>query len=1162
MSLLSMPLALLVLACAVYACAAGVPVTPTAQWQVQTNAGDTLALADREGVLRLDYDVDVKATYQLGHLTFNQATCRLLLAQPVPLGTEQRRILFEAKGMKKIRDRMALLQLLPLVRDASGEILSYEPYPCDHLKEGTELWGRWTTRYFYGAEAGGATQNIFQAEGGDGNAWPDGALTFLGFELQIRPDKFQRVQGTLYLNSIDFGGLRIPYAHPYAYADALLKTKGTYRLAAQIANAFQALPCAEFAQPISYDPASPRSQVQRVRFPLGPDGNYWLRYQLTDETGQVVAGDALRYDVAGNPETHPLPAVSPTAPPVLGYLRVNPEAHTQGVYAVGEPLRAVVRLFPQGAAALTVRWRLVHYQYDTILERGERTVAFEGKVFVDLPLALTGEARRDAYRLLLTVVRDGKTVDQQEYVLGRTTDLAKPYAARTGLIRGRDFVKRSAYFRTTFNLPDLGASEDDYVAQFIAYLDEAGQITPYVTYMVDLAHFEILPGVYDLAALDRIMDAAADRGAAITVRLAHADAKARFRWLPFSRQRSYDGSEIYHHYYGSYSPVDPLYQQGWLQANRVLYARYQSHPAFQGYYLMMAGGEWAVLDKPYLGVIAGYDRTLKDAFRRYLRETRHFTLETLNTRWGATYRGWEAIEPPLPDFTGGTQPDLRVAWLDFCQFKDYLNKEYWFALLAKDIRTYDRERVVIVYCATGEVLEGIADYNHGGGVPGLPGTGEGEAQWTTHRVGAIQEPHHPHRWNAYGDPHTRGWVLDWDLYTMISRAGGGGVNLHVYYFPSGSLPSHYGLDHAYDRYEKFKPLMRELHSMRLIAPTQKQVAVYQDPTTLYCKHRTSFESRLPDLARWFELLTHAGIDHEPMHKARLQQYKLLLPNPLDELLTREGIETLDGYVREGGRLLLSAFTGRYCPELGPDPFPLLRRLGITPPTGPYVQQGEDVQAVVTADNPLFDKGTAVKFYTLTKLRSDPNRPAVREQFFLWPYRWIPQTDYFGYFRDNRTTNGEVLARFPSGGVAISRHTVGRGEVILFWGIPDYTPASLPTLMPRAAQWAGVTDPAKDNAIRLMLEGRSEALNRHYAILWQETPGRYTQRLPNAPDGTFFIDDLVADTKLGTYTGKELRERGIPLTFHDNQSPLQVLRLIPAQPSWGKQYRQGNSTPTP
>lgn len=1136
------------------------PALPLAQWQTVSKTGDRVTLQEAQGTLRIDLDLDVRDQVLHGHITFNQATARLLLKTPVRLTEAQRRIIFEAAGIRKVIEKESFLQILPLVRDAQGETLLYEPYPYPHLRAGSEHWSTWTTRYLYGAEAGGATQNIFLSDG-TGNSWPDGDLTFIGFEIQVRPPAFGRQVHTLYLGDIRFGGVTIPYEPPFVYADALVTAKGTYRFAAEVAAAFQSAPVRQIETTFAFDPASQADARRRLVIPLGPDGNYWIRYQTTAADGAVTAGADLRYTVEHNPDTAPLAPLPTTQAPLLGYARINPDRNTNGVYAAGEPLAVTVRLFPKGEKTLRLTYRLTPYAYDTELEHGEQTVAFADAQPRDVVLALAGDAQRDAYCLRLQVRRGETVVDARDYVLGRQTDLSRPRASRQGLIRGRDYVKQAAYFRTTFT-PERMKSETALVQAFTTYLDQASQIAPYVTCSLDLAEFEILPGVFDFATLDLMMDAAADRGCAITVRQGHIDAAAAYRWLPYSRQRSYDGTEIHQNYYGCYSGVDPIYLNLWKRANRALFDRYRTHPGFQGYYLMMPGGEWSImLDKPWMGVVAGYEKPARQAFVAYLRDVAHFSLEQVNQRWNTHAAAWDQVQPPLPEFRTGVHPDMRLQWLDFCRFKAYINTRYWYLELARDIRTFDPERVVIIYAPpTLDGLETLIDYTHGGGVPALPGVGEGEAAWTQHRVGTIQEPHHPHRWNAYGDPTGAGWVLDWDLYTMISIAGGGGANLHVYYVPIAPLPSMYGQEFAYDRYEKFKPIFRELQGMTLVAPQRRQVAVLQDPATLYCKHRTAFAFRLPDLARWFELLSLAGIDHEPFAPERMDQYRLVLPNLIDEVVSQSTIDQFDQYLRGGGKAVISAVNGRYCPELGQEPFPLLRRLGIAPPTVPFVTTGLDVRAAVTGDSPLFGRGETLRFFTMDNLRQDPQRDEqVRKQFFKWPYRWIPETDYFGWYRGHEVKDGAVLARFTDGGTAVSRHAVGKGEVVVFWGIPDYSPARLPDFMRRATQWAGVVDARQDNPIPLMLEGKNTALKRHYVILWQEKPGPYVQHVPNVPDGTWFIDELVADEKLGAYTGKELRGTGLPVAFHPGQSPLKVLRLSQPAAGWMKKFRQ---PPTP
>jgi hypothetical protein len=342
-----------------------------------------------------------------------------------------------------------------------------------------------------------------------------------------------------------------------------------------------------------------------------------------------------------------------------------------------------------------------------------------------------------------------------------------------------------------------------------------------------------------------------------------------------------------------------------------------------------------------------------------------------------------------------------------------------------------------------------------------------------------------------------------------------------------------------------------------IVDEPRQVAVIRDPNTLYCKHRTVFFERLDDLQQWLQLAKHDAVSFEDLTEKHLPQYKLILPNILDEVMSAQNIDLIERSVRGGARMVMTANTGKYCPELGTAPFQLLKRLGITPPTGRYINNTTGTTATVLAANPLFATGATVKFFTFADYRQELQTPREWLAFMQWPYRWLPQTDYFGYYGENTATNGEVLARFPSGAVALSRHQVGKGDVLVFWGTPDYKPELLKGMMARAAEWAGVIDPRQGSPIPYMLEGHSDELNRHYALFYQDTPGAYTVRLPHVPDGLWFLDDMVSTQRIGLYTGKELREKGLQLTYADGYSPLKIIRMMPKEQilaDWATKYR--------
>ena len=112
-------------------------------------------------------------------------------------------------------------------------------------------------------------------------------------------------------------------------------------------------------------------------------------------------------------------------------------------------------------------------------------------------------------------------------------------------------------------------------------------------------------------------------------------------------------------------------------------------------------------------------------------------------------------------------------------------------------------------------------------------------------------------------------------------------------------------------------------------------------------------------------------------------------------------------------------------------------------------------------------------------------------------------------------------------------------------------------MANVAKWAGVANPRTGSAIPLMIEGDHKDMKRHYAVLYQDVPGEYVQKIPGTPDGRWFIDEIVSDRKMGVYTAGELRGDGIKLSYPDGVSPLKILRMIPEDqiPDWSGKYRQ-------
>ena len=1156
-------------------------------WELTSETGDAGSLSVEEGALVLSFDATVQKEFQFGHVRIRQAVYSVFLVEPLSLNKDQTRVFFTATGIQQLYRRSRdSFHLFPVIRDESGEEFIYTAYPETYLGQPAKwnIWPnhyqRWRSNYFYVNEAGGTATDIFEASGGDGNNWPDGRLEFVGFKLQVRSkEENQKLSGRIIIPEVSFGTKRVDEYAPYVFAGSMVEAKGDYTFAYDVRNSFQDVPVAEGSIPFSFDPADITSGFQKLVVPLGGRDNYWIRYAVTDAAGEVVTTKSTRWQVEDDLGAAMQP-VDLTKAPAVGHLRINPAKHTRGVYEQGEDFEVVARVFAgERSGELDLSWELLAYNrgmdaknYDTVLQRGSQTVSLKKDESTDINLNLVKKSDRDAYRLKLKLAQSDTTIDTYEYVLGYKTDFSKPRESRVGAKPHRNEVKKSTYYQTTFHHPSfkLPNSLDEDLAGFAEYLRESRQMSPKSNIMLDVRDLEILPGVYNFHILDRYLDLVADYGMKATISFRHYDDHGEYLWQKYTRQRSFDNVEINQHYYGSFDFSDKRTTDSWKDAATKVWMRYQKHPAFLGYYFYSVAGELSVIDKPWHGINVGHNQVSARAFQQYLKEELDLSLPDLNRRWLTSYKSWEEVASPQPTFEQGAQPDLRMQWIDFCAFKTFQDRRYWYEMIVSHVRSFDDTHVIV--CHNGSTVPvknfGLQDYSHNGGNHRKINEKALQAAWEK-GTGQITEPHNPHHWATYGDPEERGWVLDHSVYCMLAQGGGGCANLGTYWLNRPErLVDHYGLLFSYDRVEKYKPILNELVQTRLVMDAAK-IGVLQDDYTLYAKHRTTFYHRTKDLNLWFDLLKTDGLAYTSLDLPNgewspdIDAFKLLVPNALDEVMSRRNIGKLNELVRNGSKMVVSASVGRYCPEASDQEFVLLNTLGIDPPKGAYNLKGMNVRATIVEENPLFDIGEVFPFYTTEKQKAESQGDEVSttDRFWKWPYRWLPISNYFGTFSENRTTNGKVIARFDNGAVAMSLHQVGKGEVLVLWGTPDYKPELYKGFMTRMAEWAGAVAPADANPMPFMFElSPMDERERHYAVIYEENAGTYTQRVKNVPDGLFFVDDMVTDRRFGTYTADEIRNQGLEITIDDESSPLRILRFIAmdekqAKASWLPKFRQ-------
>lgn len=1115
--------------------------------------GGVTCAGSRDGADTFAYSLAPHAPHMNGNLPRLGRTVEILFAEPRDVSGAER-IAFEAHGLyPDDRHRDWSVDVRPIIEDVEGERFYLVPRLVKPIaRPSAGSWCRYETGNWYSGEAGAASHGLYVVGGRSGDARPTGALRFLGWQLHVareapsgRADEpgyaaklaaaQEPVRGVIAIAAVEPAGEKVPFRYPFLFADNVCVSNGTYRFAASVTKDFQAEPVGGVVETFAYAQGDRRL----LEIPTGPDGIYWIRWALSDANGAELGAGAFRTQTLGNPANELPPVVQ--MPEQLRVVHAG-----QGVYERGAPFEMRVA----GMRGERTTFTLEPYCARETLREGE--VPSDGR------LAFPRVSGIDVFRLRLMRWHGASVAETAEFLFGERTDPQTTHA-RPGRLIGRDELKAHPYNRLSYTVMHRNKGKYPlkwYENDFVRFIRETRAWIQNLTVHVDLADFEVLEGVYDFTLTDRLLDIAADWGVKLTLKADHADWWAgQYRWNKYSSQFSFDNTVCGpDNPCGVFAATDAEMKRFYVDACRAFYGRYREHVAFQGYYVCQPASEFTVVDQPWIGSISGYSPEEQRGFRAWLR-AKYGTLVALNAKWGRAFAAWEEVRAPRPAFKLGARPDLRPEWTDFSRWKENL-ADAWYVDLLTGIRQFDTNRVTIAYGEPNLKYRGLLDFCHNGGNARMDLRGEFVDEWEKGGIGWITEPIHPHYWAADHVPGAGGWTLDASVWSMLCQAGAGGANLHLYSFTDPGEKFHIGNVCAQDRMRRYLTVLEEIHDTRIIRP-ENEIATYAGMDTLLLKHRAYFPHRLADLRRWLELVEADKLKASRLERFPGRTFKLIVPNVLDEVIPAAVYSNVVSQVRDGGAVcLMTVRTGRFVTEFGEGvEFPLLKAFDIPLPKGNWRTTG-DYRAVALAGNPLFDEGAAFDIQTLDRLRRETHEPNILSDFGKYPYRWIPETDYFGCYDGMELLDGpeaRTIATFANGKTAMSLHRAGRGKVILFWGLPSQTNGALAGLMARAAAFAGVKPSLAD--VGDWFEMHGDASGRHYGFFYLETTGE-SRRLvfPHCPDGRFFADDMVADRKYGLYSGCYLREHGIDAKWTRGESPLKAIRLIPSRgESWMSAY---------
>lgn len=435
------------------------------------------------------------------------------------------------------------------------------------------------------------------------------------------------------------------------------------------------------------------------------------------------------------------------------------------------------------------------------------------------------------------------------------------------------------------------------------------------------------PDTWDFAWLDRVPDLMHASGIAVDLATATASppawlVRAHPEMLPVTR----DGVVLGHGARQAWSPSSPVYREHSLRLVERMAERYGAHPAL---------ALWHVSNE--LGCHNGrsYSEAEAVAFRAWLRE-RYGTLDELNEAWGTVfwsqcYGQWEEISPPAaaPAFVNPTQQ------LDFARF----SSDALLAQLEAETEVLRRHSPDVPVTTNFMVMDHFRDADYATWAPGVDLVSTDYYQMAVDPQGQVEL--------ALSGDQTRGlagrapWML---MESATSAVNWQPVNsarspaqlrrdslAHVAHgadavcffqwrqsragaekFHSAMLP-HAGTDS--ELWRGVLGLGADLQALREVTGSRVQadVAIVVDYEAWWAAEGDAHPSTLLRYRRlaedWYRALWDRGIGVDVVPRGTdLTRYGLVLA-PTLHLVRDEHAQDYDAYVRAGGTLLVTFFSG-------------------------------------------------------------------------------------------------------------------------------------------------------------------------------------------------------------------------------------------------------------
>lgn len=486
------------------------------------------------------------------------------------------------------------------------------------------------------------------------------------------------------------------------------------------------------------------------------------------------------------------------------------------------------------------------------------------------------------------------------------------------------------------------------------------------------AKLEPSDGIYDFDWLDRIINLLHEHGVSINLATPTASPPP---WLvklhPEILPVTGEGVTLWHGGRRHYCPHSPAYRQHAARIATQLAERYKNHPAL---------ALWHVDNEYACHINACYCDISAAAFRTWL-QARYEAIDKLNEAWGTAfwsqhYNDWSEIQPPRAA-PAGSNPTQQLDWARFSsdswlecfeEQKAILRQitptipvttnfmgfhkalDYWKWAAREDIVANDN------YPDTSNPRWNI----EAGMICDLMRSIGNGRPW----ILMEQSPTHVN-WRLR-NPTKRPGVMRLGSYQAVAR-GADGIMFFQWRaskagsekFHSGMLP-HSGTDTR--TWREIKALGNELSQLDALRNSQVQaeVAILFDWESWWALETYGKPSNLlqqmPQVAAWYQALFTRYISVDFAHPgSALSHYKLVLA-PMLYMVNDRAAENINQYVRKGGTLVMSFFSGIVNEHdqvrLGGYPEPFKEMLGlVVEDFDPYIETQSN--ALRTSDGQQF-----------------------------------------------------------------------------------------------------------------------------------------------------------------------------------------------------------------